>query len=98
MLDWFKLKAFADDKINLEKLKFLLERVENIVGKKEKILVPAFSPFPTVISNGFLHRVVKSPDCVVKSLANNLHETLNPIVTPQCCYLAVICAENDLLI
>ena len=29
ILDWSKLKAFADDKINMsEKLKFVLERVE----------------------------------------------------------------------
>ena len=36
ILDWFKLKAFADDKVNLsEKLKFVLGRVENIVGKGE---------------------------------------------------------------
>ena len=35
-LDWFKLKAFADDKINVaEKLKFTLGRIENIVGKGE---------------------------------------------------------------
>ena len=33
-LDWSKLKAFTDDKINVaEKLKFHLGRVENIVGK-----------------------------------------------------------------
>ena len=36
ILEWFKLKAFADDKINVtEKLKFVLGRVENIVGKGE---------------------------------------------------------------
>ena len=34
--DWSKLKAFADDKINVtEKLKFVLGRLENIVGKGE---------------------------------------------------------------
>ena len=33
-LDWSKLKAFADDKVNLaDKLKLVLGRVENIVGK-----------------------------------------------------------------
>ena len=33
-LDWSKLKAFADDKLNLaEKLKLVLGRIENIVGK-----------------------------------------------------------------
>ena len=35
-LDWSKLKALADNKIKLaEKLKFVLRRVENIVGKGE---------------------------------------------------------------
>ena len=35
-LDWSKLKALADDKINVtEKLKFVLGRVENIMGKGE---------------------------------------------------------------
>ena len=34
MLDWTKLKAFADSKSNVAKLmNFLLDRVENIVGK-----------------------------------------------------------------
>ena len=36
ILDWSKLKAFADDKINVnENLKVGLERVENIEGKGE---------------------------------------------------------------
>ena len=35
-LDWSKLKALADDKINVtEKLKFIYGRVGNIVGKGE---------------------------------------------------------------
>ena len=35
LLDWLKLKAFAEDEINVaEKLKFVLERVENIWEKK----------------------------------------------------------------
>ena len=34
ILDWSKLKAFADDKINVtEKLKCVFGRVENIMGK-----------------------------------------------------------------
>ena len=34
--DWSKFKALADDKINVtKKLKFVLGRVENIVGKGE---------------------------------------------------------------
>ena len=36
ILNWSKLKAFADDKISVtEKLKLVLGRVENIVGKGE---------------------------------------------------------------
>ena len=36
VLDWPKLKAFTDDKINVtEKLNFVEGRVENIVGKGE---------------------------------------------------------------
>ena len=35
-LDWSKMKPFAEDEINLaEKLKFVLGKVENIVGKGE---------------------------------------------------------------
>ena len=35
-IDWSKSKAFADDKLNLaENLKFVLGRVEDIVGKGE---------------------------------------------------------------
>ena len=34
--DWSKLKALADDKINVnQKLKFDMGKVENIVGKRE---------------------------------------------------------------
>ena len=47
ILDWSKLKAFADDKINVtEKLKFLLQRVENIVGKGENAGHKHFLLFP----------------------------------------------------
>ena len=36
ILDWFKLKAFADDKLNMnQQLKFVLGREENIVGQGE---------------------------------------------------------------
>ena len=35
--------------------------------KRRKCWLPAFSPFPTMFSKGFLYRVVKSRDCVVKS-------------------------------
>ena len=46
-LDWSKLKAFADNNLNLaEKLKFVLERAENIVGKGENAGYQHFLIFP----------------------------------------------------
>ena len=45
--DWSKLKTFADDKTDLtEKLKFVLGRVENIVGKGENAGYQHFLLFP----------------------------------------------------
>ena len=58
-LDRSKLKAFADDKLIVaEKLKFVLGRVENIVGKGENAGLQPFSPFPTVFSKAFFFRVI----------------------------------------
>ena len=57
VLDWFKLKAFADDNVEFAKVViFVFDRVENIVGKRENASL-----------KGFLQRVVKSRDYVVKS-------------------------------
>ena len=62
------MKALADDNIKVtENLKPGFGRVENIVGKKRKCWLPAFSPFPTMFSKGLLYRTVKSRDSVVKS-------------------------------
>ena len=36
ILDWFKLKAFEDNRLNMnQKINFVLRRIENIVGKGE---------------------------------------------------------------
>ena len=43
----------------MQKLKFVLGRVENIVGKGENAELPAFSPFPTMFSKYYFFRVVK---------------------------------------
>ena len=37
--------------------KFVLKRIENNMGKG-KILLPAFSPIPTLVSKGFFSRVI----------------------------------------
>ena len=65
--DKSKVKALADDKINvIEKLKFVLGRVKKHGGKRRKCWWPAFSPSPTMFSKGFLHRVIRSHDSVVE--------------------------------
>ena len=47
VLDSYKLKAFADDTLYLaEKLKFVLEKKENIVGKGENAGYQHFLLFP----------------------------------------------------
>ena len=47
ILDWSKLKAFTDNKINVTKiLKFVLGRVENILGKGENAGYQHFLLFP----------------------------------------------------
>ena len=67
ILDQSKLKECADDKINAtEKLKFVLGRVDNIVGKGENAGIQHFLPLPHV-SNRFTFQVVKSRDSVLKS-------------------------------
>ena len=67
-LDWSKFKASADDKINVnEKFKFIFGRVENIVGKGENAGYQHFLLFPTMFSKGFILKVIKSRDCMVKS-------------------------------
>ena len=67
-LDWSKLKAVADDKSNVAaKLKFVLGRVENIVGKGENAGYQHFLLFPQCFQKASLLGVIKSRDCVVKS-------------------------------
>ena len=58
ILDWSKLKAFADDKIKVnEKLKFGLRRVKNIVGK-EKMLVNSIL-FPQCFQKSYISGLLK---------------------------------------
>ena len=68
ILDWTKLKAFADNKINVaEMMIFLSDRVENIVGKGENAGFQHFLLFPQYFQKGFFFRIVKSRGCVAKS-------------------------------
>ena len=64
-LDWSKLKALKEDKIIVtEKLKFVLGRIENIMGKGEIAGYQHFLLFPKMFSKGLF---VTRRDCVVKS-------------------------------
>ena len=46
ILDWTKLKAFAEDKLDITKImNSVCDRVENIEGKKEKMLVTSIFSF-----------------------------------------------------
>ena len=68
-LDLSKFNAFADNKLNTnmtEKLKFSLGRLENILEKRRKCRLSAFSPFPNMFSKASFPKGVKSRDCVVK--------------------------------
>ena len=59
ILDQTKLKAFADDKFNVTKMIIsVFDRVETL-WEKEKLLVQAIPPFPTMFSQGFFPRRVK---------------------------------------
>ena len=62
-------KAFADKNSNMSKMiESVLDWVENIVCKRRKYCLPAFSLCPTMLSKGFYLSVVKIRDCPVKGL------------------------------
>ena len=64
ILEWSKLKAFADDKLNVTKMVIsVLDRVENIVGKGEIACTSNFS-FSHNVFKGFFPRGVKRCHCV----------------------------------
>ena len=49
-----KMEAFADNNFSVAQIvQFFFDRVQNIV-EKEKMLKPAFPPFPTMFSKGLL--------------------------------------------
>ena len=57
MKDQLKIKVFADVKINVtENLTFVLERVENIVGKGENADSSIFFTFLSMFSKSFYKR------------------------------------------
>ena len=64
MFDMTKLKAFADDKLNIAKMTIpLKKKSRKQCWNRRKFWLPAFAPFPKVFS--FLFRVIISRDCVL---------------------------------
>ena len=61
-----KFKAFADNRLNTQKIKFVLQRLKNIMEKGENIGYHHFLTFPTMLLKGFILRGVKSRYCVLK--------------------------------
>ena len=68
ILEITKLKAFADNKINVDQMMIsVFDRVENNVGKGENAGCQHFLLFPQCSQKASFLEVVKSQDCVVKS-------------------------------
>ena len=62
-----KMKAFADDKLNvIENIKVVFHRIENIAGKEENAGYQHFLLFPQCFQKAFFLQCVKSRLCVVK--------------------------------
>ena len=63
-LDWSKLKACADDEINVnEKIEIWLENGRKHCGKKEKMLVTSIFSFSYNVFKSFFSRSIKSRCC-----------------------------------
>ena len=61
ILDWSKLKAFADKKIKvLKKMISVFDRVENIVGKEENAGYKHFPLFPQCFQMAFYSGSLKA--------------------------------------
>ena len=70
-LDKSKLKALADDKINVtKKVEICFGKGRKHCGKRRKCWFPAFSPFPAMFSKGFYPWGTKSRECAVKSCSS----------------------------
>ena len=68
ILDMSKLKAFADDNLNMyQKMKFALVRTENIVGKGENAGYQHFLLFPQCFEKASSLGSIKSRLCETKT-------------------------------
>ena len=66
-LGFNQIERIADGKLNVILMLIpLFDRVENIMEKRRKCWLPAFSPFPIMFLKYLFHRVLESQECVVK--------------------------------
>ena len=64
ILDWSKLKAFADNKIEvLKKMSLVFKRAKNIVGKGENAGYQDFLLFPQCFQKAFYSGLLKVGIC-----------------------------------
>ena len=67
MFDFSKLKAFADNNLNVAKMMIsVCDKFENVVGKGENAGYQHLLLFPQWFSKASLSRVVKTRDCLVR--------------------------------
>ena len=81
------MKASGDIKFNVVKTMIsLFYRVENIVGKRKKCRLPAFSPFPALFSKGFF--VMASKFNVIRDNGSSCHKICKGIsIVYSCIYV-----------
>ena len=75
IMDSYKFKTIADDNKCNFKAEILFRMGRKQCGIRRKCWLPTFSPFRTMFSRGFIYRVFRSLDCVVKSLTH--YQTTN---------------------
>ena len=64
-VDLSKLKVFPDDNLNVvQRMKFVFDRVENILGRRENVGFQHLLLFPHCFPKGFFLNVVKTRDCL----------------------------------
>ena len=88
-----KLEASVDNKFNAAKmLVSLFDKVENIVGKRRKCWLAAFSPFPTMFSKGstgsltHYHKMPHFDALKMYSCGEHCKKRRNLLVTSNFCF------------
>ena len=65
-------RVYRKTLILVQMVRFVFRSTVTIVGRR-KYWLPAFSPFPTILTKGFFPRVNKTQNCFVKDLIIKNH-------------------------